>query len=45
MFLVCHFFSQDRVIKGLYEFMVGSSSWLVITLPSLVAKGIAVMEI
>ena len=37
--------SLDHVIKGSCEFMEGSSSLYITTLPGLVAKGIVVMEI
>ena len=34
--------SHDHEVKGLYDFMGGSSSLYVTTLPSLVAKGIVI---
>ena len=37
MFLFCHMILQDHLIKGSCDFMIGSLSWQVTTLPSLVA--------
>lgn len=46
IFLVCHWISQNHVIKELYDFMVRSpSSRSLIMLPSLVAICIMVVEI
>ena len=45
MILVCHVISKDRLIKGSYDFMGGSPSSKVTTLPNLMAIGIVVMEI
>ena len=45
MFLVCHMILQGHIIKEPYDFMGGSSSWLVTSLPSLLATGILVAEI
>ena len=36
-YLICYVTSQNHVIKGSSNFMSGSSSWYVTTLPSLVA--------
>ena len=38
--LICHVTSRDNVIEGSYDFMGGSLSWKVTTLPSLVAISI-----
>ena len=44
-YLTCHVTFQNHVIEGSSNFMSGSSSWYITTLPSLVAIGIAVVEI
>ena len=44
-YLICHVTSQKNVIEGSSNFMSGSSSWYVTTLPSLVAISIVVVEI
>ena len=38
MYLICHVTLQDHVIKGSTDFMEGSSSLNVTSLPGLVAK-------
>ena len=45
MVLLCHVILQDHGSEGLCNFMGGSSSWQVATLPNLVTMGIAVVEI
>ena len=45
MNLVCHVIFQDHVIKVLCDFMGGSLSWYITTLPSLVAIDTVVVEI
>ena len=44
-YLICHATSLTHVIEGLCNFMSGSSSFYVTTLPSLVVLGVAVVEI
>ena len=44
-YLKCHVILQNDVIEGSSNFMSGSSSWYVTTLPSLVSIGILVVEI
>ena len=44
-YLICHMTSQNRVIEGERKFMSGSSLWYITTLSSLVALGIAVVQI
>ena len=39
MIFVCHVISKHHVIKGTCDFMGGSQSWKVTTLPSLLARG------
>ena len=43
--LVFRVISEDHVSEGSHDFMGGSSSLYVTTLPSLIAVGIAVVEI
>ena len=43
-YLIYHVTSQKYVTEGSSNFMAGSSSWYVATLPTLVAIGIAVVE-
>ena len=45
MYSVCHVTLKNYVIKGSYDFMEGSSSSHVATLPGLVAIGIVIVEI
>ena len=45
MLLVCHVVSIDRVIKEPCDFIDGSPSWYVTTLPDLVSMRIVVVEI
>ena len=45
MNLVCHVIFQDHVIKVLCDFMGGSPSWYITTLPRLVAIDTVVVEI
>ena len=44
MVLVCHVISQGNVIKSSHDFVGGSISWLVTTVPNLVAIGIVIVE-
>ena len=44
-YLICHVTSQNQVIEGSSNFLSGSPSWYVTTLPSLVVIGIVVVEI
>ena len=44
-YLICHVTSQNHVFEGSCNFLSGSFSWYVTTLPSLVAIGIVVVEI
>ena len=42
--LILHVTLQDHVINGLYEFMEGSFSLYISTLPNLVATGIVLVD-
>ena len=44
-YLICHVISQKHVIEGSSNFMSEASSWYIMTLPSLVATDIVVVEI
>lgn len=44
MLLVCHVILQCHVIRGPRDFIDAKPSWQVTTLPSLMARGIAVVE-
>ena len=44
-YLTFHVTLQNHVIEGSTNFMSGSSSWYITTLPSLVVIGIVVREI
>ena len=44
MLLVCHVILQCHVIRGPRDFIDAKPSWQVTTLPSLVARGTAVVE-
>ena len=44
-YVTLHVTSQNHVIEGSDNFMSGSSSWYLTTLPSLIAIGIVLVEI
>ena len=44
-YLICPVTSKNHVIEGSNNFMSGSSSWYITTLPNLVAIGIVKLEI
>ena len=44
-YLTCHVTLQNYVIEGSVNFVSGSSSWYITTLPSLVATGIVAVQI
>ena len=44
IYLICNMTSQKYMIEGRSNFMTGSSSWYVATLPSLVVIGIVRVE-
>ena len=45
MYLICHVISQNPVIEGSINFMSENSLWYVTIWPSLMAIGVAVVEI
>ena len=44
-YLTCHVTLKNYVIEGSVNFVSGSSSWYITTLPSLVATGIIAVQI